>query len=234
MKLEPGSTVLVLTGAGISVASGIRPFRGEGGWWTNDPEAERLATSPLLLEQPRLIWEVYGPLRPAMRRAQPNAAHLALARLQKDSGCDVRLVTQNVDGLHQRAGFEGVIELHGNLLRSRCSVCDLPAFEDPEDGPGPCPVCGELLRPDIVLFGEQIPEAAGEAAFSAVLRCDDFLAVGTSGLVFPAAMLVQSAFGYGATTTLVNLEPVDPPSPFFQREVLGRAEEVLPRLFGHA
>lgn len=191
-----------------------------------------MATSPELLERPDLIWEVYGPLRPSMRQAQPNAAHLALARLQKESDCDVRLVTQNVDGLHQRAGFSNVIELHGNLLRSRCSVCDLPPFDDPEDGPGPCPTCGALLRPDIVLFGEQIPEAAGEATFSAVLRCDHFLAVGTSGLVFPAAALVQSAFGYGASTTLVNLEPMDPPSPFFQREVLGRAEEVLPGLLG--
>ncbi|ODT77941.1 hypothetical protein ABS71_02275 [bacterium SCN 62-11] len=230
IQLDPDGTLLVLTGAGISVASSVRPFRGQGGVWTDDPEAERRATSPELLHRPDLIWELYGPLRPLMRKATPNPAHLALARFQKESGCDVRLVTQNVDGLHHRAGFENVIELHGNLLRSRCSQCDLPPFEDAEDRPRPCPVCGALLRPDIVLFGEQIPEKAGEAAFSAVMRCDHFLAVGTSGIVFPAALLVQSAFNYGAATTIVNLEPMDPPSPFFQREILGRAEEILPLL----
>ena len=88
IALEPGSTLLVLTGAGISAASGLRPFRGAGGCWTDDPE---------------LIWQIYGPLRKPMQQAVPNAAHYALARLQKESGCDVRLVTQNVDGLHQRA-----------------------------------------------------------------------------------------------------------------------------------
>jgi len=157
---------------------------------------------------------------------------VALARLQRESGCDVRLVTQNVDGLHQKAGFRNVIELHGNLLRTRCSACDLMPFDDPEGGPRPCSLCGELLRPDIVLFGEQIPEAAGEAAFGAVLRCDHFLAVGTSGNVFPANLLVQRAHAYGAHTAIVNLEPLEPPNPCFHREILGKAEEVLPRLFG--
>lgn len=233
LGFAPGSCVLVLTGAGISVASGIRPFRGTGGWWTDDPEAERAATSPELLLRPDLIWEVYGPLRPRMRTAQPNAAHLALARLQKESGCDIRVVTQNVDGLHQRAGFENVIELHGNLLRTRCSACDLPPFDDPDGGPRPCPACGQLLRPDIVLFGEQIPESAGAAAFGAALRCDHFLAIGTSGNVFPATLLVQQAHLYGAQTAIVNLEPLDPPNPCFQREILGKAEEILPRLLGY-
>lgn len=231
IRLEPGSNLLVLTGAGISVASGIRPFRGPGGWWTDNPEAEKASASPDLHRYPQKIWELYGPMRKLVRAAQPNPAHFALARLQKESGCEVRLVTQNVDGLHQKAGFQDVVELHGSLLRSRCSECDLPPFDDPDGEARPCPLCGQLLRPDIVLFGERIPEQADLAAFGAVLSCDLFLAVGTSGAVRPASGLVQRADSYGAATMIVNLEPLDPPNPAFHREILGRAEEVLPHLF---
>ena len=231
IALELGSTLLILTGAGISAASGLRPFRGAGGWWTDNPAAERAAVSPDLLTNPELIWQIYGPLRKPMQEAAPNPAHYALARLQKESGCDVRLVTQNVDGLHQRAGFGNVVELHGSLLRTRCSSCDLEPFDDPDGGPRPCPACGELLRPDIVLFGERIPEAAETAAFGAVLRCDLFLAVGTSGSVAPASWLVSRADMYDARTLIVNLEPLDPPNPAFHREILGRAEVILPDLF---
>lgn len=232
IKLTPGETnVMFLTGAGISAGSGIRPFRGAGGWWTDDPEAERRAAAPDLPAHPDRIWEIYGPLRPIMARAQPNAAHLALARLQKESGCDVRLVTQNVDGLHQKAGFQDVIELHGSLLRTRCSRCDLPPFDDPEGGARPCPRCDALLRPDVVLFGEQIPHPADLASFAAVLRCDVFVAVGTSGSVWPASSLVQRAHTYGAETVIVNLEPLQPANPAFLHELLGKAEDILPGLF---
>lgn len=170
-------------------------------------------------------------MRKVMREARPNAAHLALARLQRESGCPVRIVTQNVDGLHQAAGCLEVIEFHGSLLRTRCSHCSLLPFDDPLGEMRPCSLCGHLLRPDVVLFGEMIPEAAQLAAFGALMRCDLFLAVGTSGNVSPASNLVERAYMYGAQTVIVNLEPLDPPSPFFQREVLGRAEEVLPGLF---
>lgn len=234
IQLERGLTnVMFLTGAGVSVASGIRPFRGPGGWWTDDPEAERRAAAPDLPHHPERIWEIYGPLRPVMHRARPNPAHLALARLQKESGCDVRLVTQNVDGLHQKAGFQDVIELHGSLLRTRCSRCDLPPFDDPEGEGRPCPRCDAWLRPDVVLFGEVIPREADLAAFDAVLRCDIFVAVGTSGSVWPASSLVQRAHSYGAETVIVNLEPLSPPNPCFQRELLGRAEQILPGLFAY-
>ena len=172
-----------------------------------------------------------GPLRQAVRQAQPNAAHYALARLQQESSCTVSLVTQNVDGLHPKAGFENSIELHGSLLRSRCSHCDLPPFEDPEGEARPCPACGHLLRPDIVLFGERIPEPADLAAFGAVLQCDLFVAIGTSGSVAPASTLVRRADSYGVPTYLLHLEPLVPPNPAFHHEILGRAEEILPHLF---
>ncbi len=231
IELQPGIEIFVLTGAGVSVASGIQPFRGAGGWWTGNPEAERRATSPDLPRNPEQIWEVYGPIRKIMREAKPNAAHRALARLQRESGCSVRVVTQNVDGLHQAAGCQGVVEFHGSLLRTRCSYCELTPFADPDGEMRPCSLCGHLLRPDVVLFGEDIPETAAQAAFGGVMRCDLFVAVGTSGNVSPASGLVQCAYGYGADTVLVNLEPLDPPNPAFRREILGKAEDVLPRLF---
>lgn len=223
--------ILILTGAGISVASGIQPFRGAGGWWTGNPEAERRATSPELTRHPEQIWEVYGPMRKVMREARPNAAHKALARLQRESGCRVTIVTQNVDELHQAAGCTKVTEFHGSLLRTRCSHCQLTPFADAHGEMRACSLCGHLLRPDIVLFGEAIPEEAQLAAFGAVLRCDLFLAIGTSGNVSPASNLVQRAYTYGADTVLINLEPLNPPNPSFHREILGKAEEVLPSLF---
>lgn len=232
IELTSTSRLLVLTGAGISVASGLRPYRGPGGLWTDNPEIERESASPELRHRPDRIWELFGPLREEARRARPNAAHEALTRVQQESGCAaITLVTQNVDGLHQRSGFQNVAELHGSILRSRCTQCDLPPFDDPETGPRPCPACGQPLRPDIVLFGERIPDEPALTAHGAVLGCDIFLAVGTSGGVAPASSLVQRADTYGAATLLVNLEPMRPPNPAFHREILGKAEEILPDLF---
>ncbi len=222
---------MVLTGAGISVASGLRPFRGPGGWWTDDPQAQINALSPDLVNQPERIWQIYGPMRRQIREAEPNAAHLFLAKMQRESGCDIRIVTQNVDGLHQKAGSTGVVELHGSMRRSRCSNCNLPPFDDPNGEARPCPDCGQLLRPDIVLFGERIPEQADIQSFGAVMRCDYFLAVGTSGNVKPANAFVQRADSYGAMTIIVNLEPLDPPNLAFQSQILGKAEDILPQMF---
>ncbi|MBT9588259.1 NAD-dependent deacylase [bacterium] len=229
MDLTACDRVVVLTGAGISVASGIRPFRGPGGWWTEDPEAERESASHDLKHYPERIWRLFGPLRKAIVAARPNPAHNALAELEARLGDRLTVVTQNVDGLHQRAGSRNVVELHGSLLRSRCSACDLAAFENPEGGPRPCDRCGSLLRPDIVLFGE--PVDAYDDAYRAVFFCDLFLAVGTSGCVAPASVLVDRALGAGARTILINLEAMSPANPAFEEEMLGRAEEILPGLF---
>lgn len=183
------------------------------------------------------MWQVYGRLRDGSVRARPNAAHLALARWGEKWGerTSITLVTQNVDGLHARAGSPDCIEIHGSLLRSRClnELCPNAAgFSDllvPDHVPA-CPLCGELLRPDITLFNEALPTLALHRVKRALRECDLFLAVGTSGTVSPASDFVRAAFDAGARTVFVNLTPLEVASPYFGETILGRAEEVLPAL----
>ena len=156
--------VVVFTGAGVSADSGIPTFRGEGGLWRNF-RAEDLATPEAFARDPRLVWEWYEWRRSIVRAAEPNAAHLAIARLE-----DALVVTQNVDGLHERAGSRHIIELHGNIFRERT-----------ERG---------VRRPDVVWFGEMLPEGALERAADAIREADLLLVIGTSGVVYPAAGLV--------------------------------------------
>ena len=145
------------------------------------------------------------------------------------------LVTQNVDALHQRAGSKNVVELHGNIMQTRCSnpSCTLQPYRDEQshlDKAPSCPMCGSVLRPDVVLFGEEIPALTSWTVKRALRDCDLFLAIGTSGLVTPAANYVRSAEYAGARTILVNLEPMTMPNPAFKEQYLGPAEEVLPNL----
>jgi NAD-dependent protein deacetylase/lipoamidase len=228
--------IVVLTGAGISVASGLRPYRGPGGLWEEHRVAE-LATADALVAHPELVWALFGPVRSQARAATPNPAHFALADVERRLGSDatVTVVTQNVDGLHQRAGSSNVHELHGTLFRTRCSsaACDLPAFDDddPHTEAVPlCPRCSAPLRPDVTLFDEPIPAAPEWNAKRALRDCDLFLAVGTSGTVSPASNFVRSAEYARARTILVNLEPMNPRVPAYDEEYLGRAEDVLPAL----
>ncbi len=230
--------IVILTGAGISVASGLRPYRGPGGLW-NDEEVRRAAMVQTLQERPALTWQLYGELRMPVRTARPNAAHLALARLEEAKRADQQflLITQNVDGLHQRAGSKKVLELHGNVTFTRCTnqSCDLAPFDDGQDHSAQvpcCPRCGSVLRPDIVLFGEYLPIDTLRQSTQALRACDLFIAIGTSGVVTPASQFVELAEVAGARTIYVNLEPMEPRNPAFQEEILGRAEELLPRLCG--
>lgn len=230
LKLEDYHNLVVLTGAGISVASGLQPFRGPGGLWESNPGTERFATVEYLREDPVGLREFFEPLRAAALAAHPNAAHSALACLEERCRGERRefvLLTQNVDGLHQAAGSQKVVELHGSIRRRRCLHCDLPAVETEATE---CDGCGAPLRPDIVLFGEYLPDEAEYAARLALLEVDLFLAVGTSGSVAPAANFVRTARMHGARTVLVNLQPSD--GDWFDDEVLGKAEELLPKLFG--
>ena len=228
--------VVVLTGAGISVASGLPTYRGLGGVW-DAHKVEEYGHVRALQAQPARAWQLIGSMRGPVARARPNAAHRALAEFEARLGRQQHylLITQNVDGLHQRAGSRKVVELHGNISKTKCTNadCSLQPFEDDEEHSSQlprCPACGSVLRPDIVLFGESLPPFASGQAERALRDCDLFLAVGTSGQVSPAADYVHSARYAGARTVYVNLEPLSPPNPAFQESVLGRAEEVLPEL----
>jgi len=230
--------IIVLTGAGVSVASGLRPYRGPGGLW-QDADVEALAHAGSLERDPARTWQLFGSQRVAAAGAEPNAAHRVLAAWEAALKPDQQflLVTQNVDGLHQRAGSRNVIEFHGNVLRTRCSDprCASTPFRDlsPHAEAVPrCPVCGANQRADVVMFGEAIPPEAEWTVKRALRDCDLFIAIGTSGLVTPAANFVRGAAYAGARTVLVNLEPMVPRNPAFQEELLGPAETVLPVLLG--
>jgi NAD-dependent deacetylase len=236
LDLSTYRNIVVLTGAGISVASGIRPFRGPGGLW-NDDDVALVVNRATAERDPQSIWRLFGPLRTLLRTAQPNPAHQVLARVESRLKSDQQflLVTQNIDGLHQRAGSRNVVELHGAVRRSRCSDagCVSLPFEDDEphaDRTPVCATCGGALRLDIVLFDEQIPVEAAWPVQKALRECDLFIAIGTSGTVAPACNFVRSASYAGAQTIFVNLEPMEPRNHYFQEEYLGPAEEVLPAL----
>ena len=197
--------VCVLTGAGISAESGIPTFRDaqEGLWANYDPLD--LATPEGFERDPELVWRWYEWRRDLIRKAQPNAGHRALAELARRVP-RLTLVTQNVDGLHQRAGSPDVLEYHGNILRDRCTVEQVIAerSEDSRSGLPRCAACGGLLRPDVVWFGEAIPHQPMLRAATAAEDCDVFLSVGTSSLVYPAAGLAEIALSRRVPVIEVN------------------------------
>ena len=228
--------IVILTGAGVSVASGIAPFRGPGGLWS-DPEIERLAYREILTDDPAAAWKFYGDLRRMAQNAKPNAAHLALASFEGNLHPDQEflLVTQNIDGLHKKAGSKNVAEMHGSIRRTKCSnfECSLACgFEDHRlyRIPPHCPRCGSVLRPDLVMFGEMIDPHISASIANALHDCDLFIAVGTSGTVAPANRFVQTARSAGAMTVSINMEPLGSPmgEPIFSETITGKAEEALP------
>lgn len=220
----------MLTGAGISAESGVPTFReAQTGLWSRyDPQD--LATPQAFRREPRLVWEWYAWRRELVARAMPNPGHTALAGLEQHFP-EFTLITQNVDGLHQRAGSRRVIELHGSLHRSKCSQENRVVEFWPETGeiPPRCPVCGGLLRPDVVWFGESLPSQALEEAWKAAGRCQVFLSIGTSGLVEPAASLPYIAQRSGAVIAEINLgtTPLTPQADFILQQPAGKA---LPEL----
>lgn len=182
--------VVVFTGAGVSAESGIPTFRGAGGLWRSF-RAEDLATPAAFARDPKLVWEWYEWRRDLVRDAEPNAAHRAIARL-----LDAVVVTQNVDGLHERAGSRDLIELHGNIFRTRCTnERKTVTARQPFSSLPPRCDCGGLLRPDIVWFGEMLPPGALERAAAEIETADLLLVIGTSGVVYPAAGLVELSRG---------------------------------------
>ncbi len=223
-RLRLARGVFVLTGAGVSAESGVPTFRAPGTGLWSQYRIEDFATPDAWRRDPTLVWSWYTHRRRLARRAQPNRAHLALAQLEQRPAAQgsFALATQNVDGLHQRAGSRTVAELHGSLARFRCSVEQTPAaWEDPEDDddealarlergerltPPPCPHCGAALRPDIVWFEEPLPPEPWRVAALAARGCDVCLVVGTSALVQPAAALPVMALMSDAYLIEINPE----------------------------
>ena len=205
--------VVVLTGAGVSAESGLKTFRDEGGLWEGH-DVKEVATPEAFARDPDLVHRFYDARRRQLREVEPNAAHRALARLEHESGHDVLLVTQNVDDLHERAGSRDVLHMHGELLKARCLACGARVEwrEDLLPRP-PCPRCGTpALRPDVVWFGE-VPYHL-DAIYDALWDCDVFAAIGTSGVVYPAAGFVRTARSAGACTIEMNLGASEAASAF--------------------
>lgn len=236
-RLKPTTHVLVLTGAGISAESGIATFRGVAGMWENEP-LQAVASPQGFASDPLRVWRFYSERRTSAAPCHPNAGHLALVALEAKLGERFLLVTQNVDGLHYKAGSERMIELHGNLFTSRCSSCDRAPFEDTNVYRDELPHCGEcnrFLRPHIVWFGEALDPSHLNAVTDFMERASQhdfiFLAVGTSGSVWPAAGFVGLGRQAGARTVLVNADPAENRGSF-DDFVQGKAGEILPTLFG--
>lgn len=229
-RCHDGERVAVLSGAGISAASGIPTFRGKSDdalWSRYRPE--ELATPEAFERDPELVWRWYDWRRGLIAESAPNDAHHALVRLADVT--DLRIITQNVDGYHQQAGNQDVIEYHGNIWTVRCTSCHYENLDHrvPLPIPPRCPSCHELLRPGVVWFGEGIPAEAARAADEAAANCDILLVVGTAGAVYPAAGLVTQAHVNQATVVDFNLEP----STLTQRADLfvpGSAADTLPLL----
>jgi NAD-dependent deacetylase len=230
-RLRAAKHVAVLTGAGVSAESGIPTFRDAltGLWARYRPED--LATPQAFARDPALVWRWYDWRYGLVTRAQPNAAHRALAALETRVP-RLTLITQNVDGLHQRAGSSGVRELHGSLLRARCAAGCPGTGPWPAglSGPPPCLRCGAPLRPDVVWFGEALPHEPLGAAWDAVATCDVFLSVGTSNVVEPAASLPWSAANAGARVIVVNPVVEGQRTGPGVRHLRGAAGVVLPEL----
>ena len=227
--LTPATRITVLSGAGISAASGIPTFRGEQDSLWSRYRPEDLATPGAFARDPDLVWRWYDWRRGLIDAAAPNAAHLALARLEKTA--PVVIVTQNVDGFHQEAGSTRVLEFHGSIWVVRCLGCGAEKLDRrvPMPLPAVCQQCGGRLRPGVVWFGEGIDPAVLHRSQSAASDCDLFLVIGTAGAVFPAAGLVGAAREAGARVIEFNLAPggVSHLADLF---VPGSAAETLPYL----
>jgi NAD-dependent deacetylase len=225
--LQGATSVFVLTGSGISAESGLPTFRGVGGLWRTH-RVEELASPEGFARDPVLVWTWYNERKAVHRRADPNAGHRALARLENAFG-DFTLATQNVDSLHVRAGSRNVLELHGNLREARCTRCDARrAFEDGLPLDEIDHACGGRFRPDIVWFGEPLPAAVWREAEAAAARADVILVVGTSAVVYPAAAL---ATYYNSRAFVAEINPeATAISDRVDTVVRGTAAELLPRI----
>lgn len=233
-KFDDAKNVCVLTGAGISAESGIPTFRGGGHAtvWKGMP-FEQISSARMVKENLAEVWEWFDYRRGVLKECEPNDAHFALAGWENYFD-EFTLITQNVDGLHARAGSKKIIEVHGNINRSICLNCkkrfQMNADDVPHE-PEKCDNCGENVRPDVVLFGEMLPVGAFEEASVKAESCDIFFVIGTSALVYPAAGLPELAFQNGAY--LVEVNPEDTALSGYCNEIIrGNAGEIIPEFLG--
>ncbi len=228
--MRSATRVAVLTGAGISAESGVPTFRGPGGIWRTY-RAEDLATPQAFHRDPKLVWEWYDWRRSVLRTVNPNLGHYALAELEQKKGDGFMLITQNVDGLHNRAGSQRILKIHGDIWWTQCSACR----EVKSDHRVPLPeipprcACGGVLRPGVVWFGESLPERTWQQAQEAAENCDLMLVVGTSAVVYPAAGLAPLAQRRGARVIEINMEET-PLSGAADISLRGPSGEILPQL----
>jgi NAD-dependent deacetylase len=223
----PFHRIVVLTGAGLSAESGLGTFRGKGGLWS-EFDLEEVATPGGFARNPARVHDFYNLRRRWLGKAQPNAAHRALARLEREQKGEVLTVTQNIDPLHEAAGTKHLIHMHGELARALCAACQesVPWAGDLSTETV-CAGCGKAggMRPDVVWFGEMPREM--DRIYQALLACDLFISIGTSGSVYPAAGFVAEARSAGAHTVELNLEPSDGAS-LFAKSQYGPATEIVP------
>ena len=220
--------IVILTGAGISAESGLKTFRAADGLWEGH-RVEDVATPEAFARDPALVHEFYDARRARLGEVEPNAAHVALARLDAEWPGELLIVTQNVDDLHERAGTKRLLHMHGEVLKGWCLACNARFGWAGDMGEeGMCPSCGTAgcVRPDIVWFGEMPYEM--ERIEAALMGADLFVSIGTSGAVYPAAGFVQTARYRGARTLEVNLEPSQG-SIFFDERRYGRAGDEVPK-----
>jgi len=224
--MDATRNIVILTGAGISAESGLATFRAEDGLW-EEHRLEDVATPEAFARDPVLVQRFYDQRRTTVLAAQPNAAHHALARLDREWSGELLIVTQNIDDLHERGGATRVLHMHGEALSAWCTACDARhRWREPLGARPPCPACGSAtLRPDIVWFGEMPYEM--ERIFTALSNADLFVSIGTSGAVYPAAGFVQAAAEAGARTLELNLDR-SLGSRLFDETRLGAASELVP------
>lgn len=228
-KLEKAKKLVFFTGAGISAESGISTFRGKDGIW-NKMKPEELANFNAFMKNPDLVWQWYQHRRDIVHNTEPNAGHYSIAALEKFY--EVSVVTQNIDNLHRRAGSTKIYELHGNIERNFCVDCktffDLNELE-PSDGVPHCKKCGGLVRPDVVWFGEYLPQDQFSGGETAAEWSDICFVVGTSAVVFPAAYIPMSAKRAGAFLVEINIEPTEL-STHADYSLFGKSGEILPEI----
>lgn len=233
-RLRSANRVVILSGAGMSAKSGIPTFReAQTGLWSKfDPK--ELATPEAFLQNPQVVWDWYEWRKELMSNVAPNAGHRALAEMERFIS-QITIITQNIDGLHQQAGSRNVIELHGNIARTKCFNEEIIVenWEDTEEKPPRCPHCGGYLRPDVVWFGENLPPLALQKAREASRSADVFLTIGTSGIVYPAAWLPMEAIEAGGLAVEINPEPT-PLTTWMNHTLRGPSGVVLPALLAAA